>query len=491
MAFIGQTPAAVITGNGILDGTVTAADLHTTLDLSTKTITYPSNSVTAAALHTTLDLSGKTITYGNLPAANLTGTLPAIDGSALTGIESLPTAISVDSSAPDNSLNINSTGNVGIGTSSLTTGKFVVNPNATGLPPVSISQTGDNPYLEIQRWTGSGSDYVASRIQQHSSAGLGRLAFYTATLDEIGSQTFTEQMCIRDSGNVGINTTNPSAKLDVNGTINATQFEGKTRGNIIGYDAQAVNTPTSWVTIGTFAAAQTGQTCRVQIYYHAGYNADNGQDALVDIFFKTSNNASVNSTGFAGNSWFTNTGSQRYVANTGVKWVANAAGIGATEYTLYVAFPNYTLNSHYTVSYSDGSTWTDSPSLTSDPGSASSTVLVSSILGSMPYAQGNAPVYGCRAWVTYNAQTNTILEDGNVSSVTDHATGQFTVNFSTAMPDVNYAACGIVGQNDGTTGNHILCEYSPSRTTSSARVVSGTAGNTETDEPYWTYSVFR
>lgn len=102
-----------------------------------------------------------------------------------------------------------------------------------------------------------------------------------------------------------------------------------------------------------------------------------------------------------------------------------------------------------------------------------------------------ATAYGCRAWVTYNAQTNTILADGNVSSVTDHATGQFTVNFSTAMPDVNYAACGIVGQNDSTAGNHILCEYSPSRTTSSARVVSGTAGNTETDEPYWTYIAFR
>ena len=53
MPFLGQSPAAVITGNGILDGTVTAADLHTTLDLSSKTITYPSNSVTATVLHTT------------------------------------------------------------------------------------------------------------------------------------------------------------------------------------------------------------------------------------------------------------------------------------------------------------------------------------------------------------------------------------------------------------------------------------------------------
>lgn len=44
-------------------------------------------SVTTADLASTLDLSGKTMTYGNLPAANLTGSLPAVDGSNLTGIE--------------------------------------------------------------------------------------------------------------------------------------------------------------------------------------------------------------------------------------------------------------------------------------------------------------------------------------------------------------------------------------------------------------------
>ena len=43
-------------------------------------------SVTTADLASTLDLSGKTMTYGNLPAANLSGSLPAIDGSNLTSI---------------------------------------------------------------------------------------------------------------------------------------------------------------------------------------------------------------------------------------------------------------------------------------------------------------------------------------------------------------------------------------------------------------------
>ena len=50
-----------------------------------------------------------------------------------------------------------------------------------------------------------------------------------------------------------------------------------------------------------------------------------------------------------------------------------------------------------------------------------------------------ATAYGCRAWVNFNGTgTVAIREDGNVSSITDNGTGSYTVNFTTAMPDVNY-----------------------------------------------------
>jgi hypothetical protein len=60
-----------------------------------------------------------------------------------------------------------------------------------------------------------------------------------------------------------------------------------------------------------------------------------------------------------------------------------------------------------------------------------------------------ATAYGCRAWVKFGAGTGTpsILEDGNVSSITDNGTGDFTVNFTTAMPDANYCVAG-AGQWD-------------------------------------------
>jgi hypothetical protein len=56
---------------------------------------------------------------------------------------------------------------------------------------------------------------------------------------------------------------------------------------------------------------------------------------------------------------------------------------------------------------------------------------------------GTAPIYPCRAWVNWNGTgTVAIRGSGNVSSITDDGTGSYTINFSTAMPDQNYAAIG-------------------------------------------------
>lgn len=55
-------------------------------------------------------------------------------------------------------------------------------------------------------------------------------------------------------------------------------------------------------------------------------------------------------------------------------------------------------------------------------------------------ATGSAPIYAARAWVNFNGTgTVAIRASGNVSSITDNGTGDYTVNFTTAMQDVNYA----------------------------------------------------
>ena len=67
-----------------------------------------------------------------------------------------------------------------------------------------------------------------------------------------------------------------------------------------------------------------------------------------------------------------------------------------------------------------------------------------SIAGTFQFNSGYGSVataYGCRAWVNFNGTgTVAIRGSGNVSSITDNGTGDYTVNFTTAMVDANYAA---------------------------------------------------
>jgi hypothetical protein len=50
-----------------------------------------------------------------------------------------------------------------------------------------------------------------------------------------------------------------------------------------------------------------------------------------------------------------------------------------------------------------------------------------------------------KAWVNYNATTQTITNSFNISSVTYNATGDFTANFTTSMPNSNYVTVGMCG----------------------------------------------
>lgn len=68
-------------------------------------------------------------------------------------------------------------------------------------------------------------------------------------------------------------------------------------------------------------------------------------------------------------------------------------------------------------------------------------------------ASGSAPIYACRAWVNFNGTgTVAIRASGNVSSITDNGTGNYTVNFTTAMPDANYCVAGTCGTPGATAG---------------------------------------
>jgi hypothetical protein len=67
-----------------------------------------------------------------------------------------------------------------------------------------------------------------------------------------------------------------------------------------------------------------------------------------------------------------------------------------------------------------------------------------------------ATAYGCRAWVNFDGSgTVAIRASGNVSSITDNGTGDFTVNFATAMSDANFS--GVVSNSGVVNVAHTPC----------------------------------
>lgn len=80
-----------------------------------------------------------------------------------------------------------------------------------------------------------------------------------------------------------------------------------------------------------------------------------------------------------------------------------------------------------------------------------------------------------KAWVNFNGTgTVAIRNSFNVSSITDNGTGDYTVNFTTAMPNANYAPSGFAG--DSTANNFYV--HGVTYTSSSLRInvkVAGTA----------------
>ena len=70
---------------------------------------------------------------------------------------------------------------------------------------------------------------------------------------------------------------------------------------------------------------------------------------------------------------------------------------------------------------------------------SSGTLSSDRISGNFITGSGSPGYYAQRAWVRFNSNSsNSIYGSQNVSSITDHGVGKYTVNFSTAMPNSNY-----------------------------------------------------
>ena len=100
-----------------------------------------------------------------------------------------------------------------------------------------------------------------------------------------------------------------------------------------------------------------------------------------------------------------------------------------------------------------------------------------------------------KAWVNFNGTgTVAIRSSFNVASITDNGTGDYTVNFTTAMADTNYATVGVSSLNatGSGSGRSANCFNPRDLATSSVRlyIVDGTNGNS-TDVAVSNVAIFR
>ena len=88
--------------------------------------------------------------------------------------------------------------------------------------------------------------------------------------------------------------------------------------------------------------------------------------------------------------------------------------------------------------------------------------------------------FGVRAFVNFNGTgTVAIRESGNISSITDNATGAYTANFATNMPDANFTAVMFNNQSTGTAAGNFANDVFGGlgdRTTSSVKMFPNSAG---------------
>jgi hypothetical protein len=88
-----------------------------------------------------------------------------------------------------------------------------------------------------------------------------------------------------------------------------------------------------------------------------------------------------------------------------------------------------------------------------------------------------------KAWVNFNGgdgnTAGVINGSFNVSSITVNGTGQFTVNYTTALPNANYVISGSAARNDGTTNGPFSMGVNGASlpTTTTAYIVVGYGGS--------------
>jgi hypothetical protein len=80
--------------------------------------------------------------------------------------------------------------------------------------------------------------------------------------------------------------------------------------------------------------------------------------------------------------------------------------------------------------------------------------------------------------------TVAIRDSGNVSSITDNGTGNYTINFTAAMPDANYMMAGTITRSGFPQTGTIGPRDGGTFTTSALQISTFDDGGSAIDPPY-------
>jgi hypothetical protein len=295
------------------------------------------------------------------------------------------------------SIRIDSNGNVGIGTSSPGYKLDVITP-AQGTDGITVGTTSTH-YASLKPNSGSGN------YNPMVQAGDAALIYAAGGIDTgaivIGQWSNSAKgMRIASDGKVGIGTTSPGRELDVNGSIRFVSggvIEAGSAGGLNTYIA-GVDGGSGYWSLAVNGAEQARLTVGGNLQFNSGYGSvATAYGCRAWVNFNGTTAANVTGT-------YSQTGTTVTVTITGHGYL--------TGQPAFLDFTSGTaVDGVYSVTVTGDNTFTVTQASRTTSGNVTS-------------------------------RRNTIRGSGNVSSVTDNAVGTYTVNFTTAMPDANYAVAG-------------------------------------------------
>ena len=358
------------------------------------------------------------------------------------------------------SMRIASTGNVGIGTSSPATRLEVKSGGSVNLKVSTDSNAFS--YLTLNTWALDRAQIRAEAANPGagSGTGSGALSFWVAQ-----NPTMTEAMRIDSSGNLGIGSASPVGRLDVYTAAGGTSyFRDATVQTYIG-----TNTANGFLGTGTnhpFSfLTNNSERMRIDSSGNVGIGTSS-PSAKLQVNQTTSAGAGITMVGSSANTGLTSDFGSLSLQNTNTTnnnyntlgFVNDQGGFSSAIYGIYT----------------DHTSGSQSGALafgTRNAGSFAERMRITSA-GILQFDSGYGSVataYGCRAWVNFNGTgTVAIRASGNVSSITDNSTGNYTVNFTTALADANYCLTGM-GINE-TGAQAVLRENATAQTTTACRI---------------------